>query len=195
MEVSKTNQKNEHRLFVAIRLPQHLKDQLGQWIKSQQSRWAFQKWIHLQDIHVTLHFLGGTSDAKQKEVMSVLDQQVQNQYPFSLSLDGIGVFGIKTQPHILWAGVGGEIQNLHLFQKKVTNSLESIGFPSENRPYYPHVTLARKHKDNTFLLPVNENYWGKMDKTWMVKDIVLYRSVLGKEPMYHEVAVFPFSLN
>lgn len=180
------------RLFVAIRIPEKLQTSLGKWIEGQQQNWPFQKWIHRKDIHLTLQFLGNTTDDQQQEIVSTLDSLCKNQHPFSLHLENLGTFGVAKQPTILWADVHGEVEKLHLLQKKITTALSPIGFPPESRPYRPHMTLARKYKGQHFSKRELEKDWDLSGDSWLVDEIVLYQTMLGKTPMYHAVHIFPF---
>lgn len=184
-------QKQGRRTFAALALPASLREQLGEWIKVTQDELTFRKWIHPQDIHITLQFLGSTTEEQLKKVIRVLKKLCKEQVSFELSVDGLGTFGKSNQPRIFWAGVGGQLDELRKLQKKVTTVLTLIGFPSEDRPYKPHITLARKYASADFdqkLLAVQtiENF------KWTADRIVLYESIMGQEPMYHEIGTFSF---
>jgi 2'-5' RNA ligase len=189
------NRTLEPRLFVAFPLPQQMKKQLGEWTKSKRNEWSFSKWVYEQDIHLTLHFLGNTTSQQMGEIISVLTRISNEQVPFQLGLKGIGIFGKARKPRVLWAGVEGELDHLHQLQKEVTTALSPIGFPPEDRPYCPHVTLARNYMRNDFLShsTSGENPWGTMNSEWTVDQILLYETKLGQEPMYHAIYRFPFS--
>ena len=106
------NKIQERRTFVALPLPTSLREQLGEWIKETKNELPFRKWIHPQDIHITLHFLGSTSQEQLEEIIQVLKKLCLEQTPFELSIDGLGTFGKSDQPRIFWAGVGGELTQL-----------------------------------------------------------------------------------
>ncbi|WP_044640129.1 RNA 2',3'-cyclic phosphodiesterase [Risungbinella massiliensis] len=189
------NRQPEPRLFVAVPLPNLVKHQLAKWITSKKSEWKFSKWVYEQDLHLTLHFLGITTDQQMKEIIPALQEIVKKQNSFTLELDELGTFGRTEQPRILWAGVRGELHQLNLLQKEVVTALSSIGFPAEDRPYRPHVTLARKYQQDHFpIAQLNQDYLGELsDRKWTVQEIVLYETKLGQKPMYHVVSSFPFS--
>jgi RNA 2',3'-cyclic 3'-phosphodiesterase len=185
------DQKQERRTFVALPLPISLREQLGEWIKNTQKELSFRKWIHPQDIHITLHFLGSTTREQLEQTIQALKKLSQEQVPFELSIDGLGTFGNLNQPRILWAGVGRQLDQLRQLQKKVTTALDPIGFPPEDRSYNPHITLARKYVSTNF----DRNELTKRNVgnfNWIADRIVLYESIMRQEPMYHEVSVFSF---
>ncbi len=180
------------RLFVAVPLPQQLKLELSKWIQSKRREWPFQRWIHEQDVHITLQFLGEVTLPQKDRIINALGALSKNQAPFPLEIHGIGTFGRVEQPRILWAGVEGDLDQLHQLQNKITEKLWPIGFIPEDRPYRPHVTLARKYKGNDFIIS-QDDHWGTMTKSWIVNQIVLYETKLGQQPMYQPISVFPFS--
>lgn len=185
------NQKREFRTFVALPLPASLREQLGDWIKVTKNELPFRKWIHPQDIHITLQFLGSTSQEQLKQIIKALKQLSEEQVPFELLIDGVGTFGKSDQPRIFWAGVDGQLDELRQLQKKVTTVLTPIGFPSEDRPYKPHITLARKYASADFN---RKQLTGQTigNFKWTADRIVLYESIMRQEPMYHEVSTFSF---
>ncbi|MCH5584619.1 RNA 2',3'-cyclic phosphodiesterase [Shimazuella sp. AN120528] len=185
------NKIQERRTFVALPLPTSFREQLGEWIKETQKELPFRKWIHPQDIHITLHFLGSTSQEQLEETIQALRRVCQQQVPFELSIDGLGTFGKSDQPRIFWAGVRGQLDELRQLQKKVTTALTPIGFPPESRPYNPHITLARKYTSSDFdRSQLASLHIGNFK--WVVDRAVLYETILGQGPMYHEIGTFSF---
>jgi 2'-5' RNA ligase len=83
--------------------------------------------------HVTLVFLGAVP---ADEVAAVLDN-VPVRGPFSLRLAGAGRFGSAA-----WAGVTGDTAELSELRKSVRNACTAAGFPSDERPYQPHLTVT-----------------------------------------------------
>jgi 2'-5' RNA ligase len=83
--------------------------------------------------HITLVFLG---EAPPGEVSAVLDD-VPAEGSFSLHLTGGGRFGSAA-----WAGIGGDLPALGRLRDNVRNALTDAGFPSDDRPYQPHLTVT-----------------------------------------------------
>jgi 2'-5' RNA ligase len=44
---------------------------------------------------------------------------------------------------VIWAGVGGEVAALRRIQSILADELDQRGFPSQEHPFSPHLTLAR----------------------------------------------------
>ncbi|HST88229.1 MAG TPA: RNA 2',3'-cyclic phosphodiesterase, partial [Ktedonobacterales bacterium] len=63
--------------------------------------------------------------------------------PFTLTVVGLGVFGPPSAPRVLWCGVGGDVPALLRLQAALADRLDAAGFPREQRPFAPHLTLAR----------------------------------------------------
>jgi 2'-5' RNA ligase len=178
----------ERRTFVAVPLQTNLKDRIAAWMKEKQTHVSFQKWTHREDLHITLHYLGNTSPAQLDQIKQALTEICTQQLKFHLALKGFGTFGVAEQPRILWIGIDGN-QQLQQLQKKVTDGLDPVGFPAENRPYRPHITIARKYTNNDFkakdLAPL-----GSIAESFVVDRIALYESVKGKEPVYRLMEQF-----
>lgn len=185
------NLKREQRTFVALPLPASLREKLGEWRKVTQNELPFRKWLHPEDIHITLQFLGSTSQEQLERINQALRALCREQIPFELSIDGLGTFGKSDQPRIFWAGVGGQLDELRQLQKKITTVLTPIGFLSEDRPYKPHITLARKYASADFDRKKLTAY--TIEKVnWTANRVVLYESIMGQKPMYQEIGTFSF---
>jgi len=188
---------SDWRLFVAVRLDRPRRQLLTRWCDQiRNAGWdTFGKWVHPEDYHVTLFFLGACKPEQVPYLQQQLSRVAGKQTPFSLRLAEIGVFGIPRRPRILWAGVAGEIPALNALQKKVVQALTPIGFQREDRPFRPHITLARQYKRHDFdVVRVSEVIarTAGQQAEWKVTDLVLYRTMWGRVPMYEPLAVLPF---
>ncbi|MEW9032358.1 MAG: RNA 2',3'-cyclic phosphodiesterase [Planifilum fimeticola] len=180
------------RLFVAVPIPEAVRGQIALRLGELKKAASFRKWVHPRDLHITLQFLGECSPRTCERVKERLGEMAPTLDPFRLKLGDLGLFGNPRSPRILWSGVEGELEALGRLQRAVVGRLSPLGFPAETRPFRPHLTLARNCRQRDFSLRELEALW--MDDSvrpeWEVHRIVLYRSHLGRTPMYEPVEVF-----
>jgi 2'-5' RNA ligase len=121
------------RLFLAIDLPDDVKSALILLTPAADALRPAKP----DQLHLTLHFLGecdlGSVLAALKPVRAAA---------FALQLSGVGEFRQRGGAVILWAGVTmtDALRKLHA---GLAAALQSTGYEPENRPYTPHITLAR----------------------------------------------------
>ena len=131
------------RLFIAVPLPPHVKAPLGA-IQQEFRRLVVQAtWVRESALHVTLKFLGEIPPQQVESIVSCMEEASRACPTFSLTLGGIGVFPPRTQPRVLWVGVQEGSQRLVQCQEALEASLTRAGFDPEERPFSPHLTLAR----------------------------------------------------
>ncbi|WP_124728143.1 RNA 2',3'-cyclic phosphodiesterase [Staphylospora marina] len=184
------NKASEKRLFVAVRLPPEVKRALAVRCEELGTRWRFSKWVHQEDYHVTVQFLGSVDQDRMGPLAGELARAAAKHQPFELAVAGIGTFGRPEQPRILWAGLTGDLGKLRALQSTVARHLETVGFPPEQRPYRPHVTVARKCLDTPFSLNAGPSWGEEAEKRWRVDELALMETRLGERPMYRVVGRF-----
>ncbi|WP_434752529.1 RNA 2',3'-cyclic phosphodiesterase [Paenibacillus amylolyticus] len=186
------------RLFIAVRLPESVQQFLHMQTQLIRNKLDFRKWTDHRDYHITLQFLGDTLMSDVGHLRTALHAVAADFHSFDLQLSDWGTFGLEKTPKVLWRGVNGDIERLHLLQKHILNATKSLGFEAELRPYHPHVTVARKYLG---YLPGMDNYGLTQlvtehvshGNSWSVEGFVLYVTRLGQTPMYETVNTFSFS--
>lgn len=135
------------RLFIAIDLPpevkvllRELQTQLGQHTRA--ARWADPNGTHL-----TLKFLGDVRVPLIAAVTEGMEQAARGSHPLTLHTAAPGGFPRPERPRVLWLGVAGDLDALRLLHAAVEREIAPLGFPTEQRPFAPHLTLGRSHKD------------------------------------------------
>lgn len=150
----------KHRIFIAINLPQNIKQKLVDLILNLQKINPVSgiKWIKPEGLHITLHFLGYLDEKQIEKVKEVMDSiiGVSSSNTFSekcwakqrmaseLRFTGINGFPDMNRPRIVFAEIE-EIDNNNLIrlQQSLGQDLEKAGFQIDHRPWHPHITLAR----------------------------------------------------
>ncbi len=175
------------RLFVAVDLPDAVKNRL----ETLRAPVPGARWVSRDQMHLTLFFIGETE--RLSDVKAAL--QPVRAAPFDLLLSGVGRFppGSRRPPRVLWAGFAPQPALLAL-QAQVAAALTALGFPPENRPYSPHLTLARVKAENT--LPAAERFLeahaGFRAGPVRVEAFALYASDLTPQgARYTQQAVYP----
>ncbi len=130
------------RLFVACELPGELIEALSR-VQSDLRQQAGDelRWVRPEGIHLTLKFLGGVETTRLEDVKSALAGAVR---PFKVSLkpNRLGGFGGR-RLRVVWVGMGGDVDGLSELAQSIDDALLPLGFPSDGRPFRPHLTLAR----------------------------------------------------
>jgi 2'-5' RNA ligase len=134
----------EIRSFIAIELPQNVKDGLAV-LRSEleKAEHTFVKWVAPEGIHLTLKFLGNIPFKQIAQITKAMEEATQGVSPFHLEISGLGAFPNLKQPRVLWVGISGEVDKLSSLQQNIDSALASFGFVEEERPFVPHLTLAR----------------------------------------------------
>lgn len=105
------------------------------------------KWVDPKGIHLTLKFLGGVQSDRLDKVSVALAGLAGPVEPFSLQLKGLGVFPDARRPRVAWVGLEGDVARLAQLQRSIDSALLPLGFGKEDRPFVPHLTLARLRDD------------------------------------------------
>jgi len=125
------------RLFVAIDLPEPLKIALSGICHGIPGV----RWLPPAQLHLTLSFIGEVEDCMFQAIRSTLSGS--GLPPASCRLRGIGCFPAKGRPRVIWAGVDDDGAGLTAMHAQVEQDLRRLGISPEERPFTPHITLAR----------------------------------------------------
>ena len=132
------------RSFIAIELPDGLKEELAQLqTQLKSSNPSSVKWVNPFGIHLTLKFLGNIDVARISEITQAIKAATQEMSPFHVEVRGLGVFPNLRRVQVVWVGIKGEVDKLGKFQQRIESNLARLGFTPETRPFTPHLTLAR----------------------------------------------------
>ena len=101
------------------------------------------RWVRPESVHLTLKFLGDVGMNGVPAIHQALRQAAAGLPPFSVAARGLGCFPNATRPRVLWMGLDdaqGKLLELH---HRIEPTLAALGIPLEERPFRPHLTLAR----------------------------------------------------
>ncbi len=150
------------------------------------------KWVDEQNFHLTLKFLGETSEEQVMQVKNILADYAALQQPVSFTLSGLGFFKSRGMPRVLYVDIhNGEA--LKLLAEGIETLLLPSGFKKEERPFNPHLTLARIKfiKDKKRFYQALETYQFSSNQPVTVYDVIFFQSRLQPDgPVYNELAKF-----
>jgi 2'-5' RNA ligase len=137
------NEKNI-RAFLAIEPPENilqkissLQEKLRREISGRLS------WTRPQGQHLTLKFFGDISKEDINNICAAVQKRAITEQKLNLKVENLGVFPDARRPRVLWCGVTGDVEKLIALQKKLDSDFAAIGFPTEDRSFKAHLTLAR----------------------------------------------------
>jgi len=173
-----------HRLFVAIRPPEDVRDLL---IDAMDDSPAL-RWVGDEQLHLTLRFIGEVERPVANDIAAALDRVRSSN--FQIRISGAGKFEKRTGG-ALWAGVEPKTPVVGL-AAKVERALQQVGLEPEHRAFSPHITLARWNRRNSeaveaFLRRNSDLHSDPFD----VDRFVLFESKLSRHgPHYEGIAAF-----
>lgn len=190
------NDKKSIRTFLAIDPPQEILNAIADI--QERLRKILRgdiRWVRPEGIHLTLKFFGYIYDSDVANISNVVKDSVANMKALLLNVRSLGVFPTVTRPRVLWLGMDGDTDAVINLQMKIDAALEGYGFTKEDRPFKPHLTLARvkEPKGLTGLAEAvkkNENYAAG---SFSVRGLALFKSDLKPTgAVYTKLSYFPF---
>lgn len=131
------------RLFLALELPEAVREAAAGICRELKASGADVKWVPPENLHVTLKFLGETDGGLAERIKAAMADACAGRGAMALSLDGAGAFPGRGRPQVVWLGLGGEVEPLAGLAGALEQRLEPLGFAPERRPFAAHVTLGR----------------------------------------------------
>jgi RNA 2',3'-cyclic 3'-phosphodiesterase len=183
------------RTFIAIKITPE--PQLLQILTELKKEFAGDsvKWVDEKHMHLTLKFLGDTSTEQVSSVKDVLVDLTAGYSSFLFQPGCLGSFNSKNTPRVIYIGIH---DSGHLVQlaSDIDNYLSPFGFHKENRPFNPHLTLARIKflKNSKIFYDILEKYRHFILQPLKVTEIRYFQSILRPSgPVYDELAIFPLA--
>jgi 2'-5' RNA ligase len=139
------------RTFIAVELDDELRMNLGllqDRLRDRVPRRSV-RWVRPAGIHLTLKFLGDTPGAKVRDVGTDLVRAAASVPPFTITMGGLGCFPNARRPRVVWVGLQEATGALVRLRDAVEAEVSPLGFPSERRPFRPHLTLGRVQRRAT----------------------------------------------
>jgi 2'-5' RNA ligase len=174
-----------HRLFVAIRPPEDIRDLL---IDAMDDSADF-RWQEDEQLHLTLRFIGEVERPVANDLADALTRI--RAEPFDLRIAGVGRFEQRSGG-ALWAGVDPKAP-LAALACKVERACQQIGLEPERRAFHPHITLARwKGRRTREVQDFLERRRALTSELFTVPEFTLFESRLSRHgAQYEVVASYP----
>jgi len=171
------------RSFIAISIPEEIKQKLAELQARLKKADAMVKWTRAQGIHITLRFLGNVSVEEIKEAGEAISQVARQFSPFLVEANGFGTFPERGRPRVIWVGLNQGVSQLKAIFEELDKELINRGLGKADRAFSPHLTLGRI-KTGKNLNKLLEYLKAEPEKAYGIfeaKSICLFRSQLRPE--------------
>ncbi len=174
------------RAFVALELGAALREQLAAEIARLRPRLTSARFVRPEGIHLTLRFLGQMTPAARATLEEPLAEAAGQCPRTEAHVRGLGTFPARGRVRVLWLGI--EVPSAVVaLQQACERAARAAGFAAEDRPFRPHLTLAR------FDPPAPRPELPALDLgTTALPELVLFQSTLSRGgAVYTRLRTFP----
>ncbi len=174
------------RCFIAICIDEKTKNLLTAIQDKIKIKYTNSRLIPPKNIHLTLHFIGNIKTSKIEEIKSSLYPVVEKIDAFDIKPAGLGAFPNLKTPKIIWIGIDEGKDNTIFLQKEIARELKKIKIETEERKFYPHLTLARIESNNRGLLTTGfkKTEIPSFDNIHVAKIFIFKSILIHQKPIY-----------
>lgn len=167
------------RMFIALALPEPVKEDLSKFLEPRQEAGPDLRWTGPEQWHLTLAFLPDVTDRHSDELLERLSRATSRRTPLTLRLAGAGAFPHAGAAKAMWAGVEHDGEELMRLAGGVRAAAAKSGINVGAGRFHPHLTLARlgPPADVTRWLRTLDGYAGP---SWRADEVALIASYLGQ---------------
>jgi 2'-5' RNA ligase len=137
------------RVFIAVPLPpdviERLKPPVDELRAVCRTAGLDAGWSRPEGWHLTLKFLGPVASDRIDPLLERLPGCTVRHDAFSIHLTGFGAFPSARRPRVLWIGLETDdgAASLAALAREIDEVTAPLGHPPEERPFSPHLTVAR----------------------------------------------------
>lgn len=136
------------RTFIAVDIPSPIQKAIQQATSSLRRTLgaSLVRWVEVENIHLTLKFLGNVSPANVELLRQILHTEANLVPVFDLQIGGFGSFPSLRRPRVLWVGIQAPAE-LEALYRGIESACTRLGYESESRDFSPHLTIGRVRPD------------------------------------------------
>ena len=128
------------RIFIGIDLDPEVRARIARFVEGVQGFAPEVRWVRPESVHITLKFIG-EQPPERVEAISERLRRVEGS-AFEIRSGGYGFFPTAKAPRVFWIGIEAGPQ-LAEMAENIDMAVADLGIPREDRPFSPHLTLAR----------------------------------------------------
>jgi RNA 2',3'-cyclic 3'-phosphodiesterase len=154
------------------------------------------RWTNPAGMHLTLKFFGTIFETEVDRISQTVGEITARVIPPVLEVKTVGMFPGTRRPRVIWLGIDGDVDRLVRLQEEIDRKLFTEGFPKEERPFQPHLTLARIRPPGrmTGLEDIAAGDDDYAAGSFTAAGLVLFKSDLTpRGALYTELVKFPFA--
>jgi len=145
-------------------------------------------WVRPEKLHVTLRFFAHCSDRELTIAAEAANVCAANTMPFVVSISGTGVFPSPRRARVLWLGIKGDANSLAALDLRLEERLVSGGLAARDKPFAPHLTIARIKNISKCRNAVSRHLAAKFQsEEFTVNELVVYQSTLDRAGSIYNV--------
>ena len=147
------------------------------------------RWVNLNNLHLTLFFLGETLDSQINPITSGLKRIIEKSGQMSISLSGMGLFRNFRDPRVIWIGIEDN-PALQELQSRIQDQLVGFGYRKDDRPFRQHLTIGRPKgiKNKKKLMEEIEKNKNRFMQESIIEEVIFYESILKERaPEYRTI--------
>ena len=128
------------RIFIGIDLDPEVRARISRFLEGVEGFAPEARWVRPESLHITLKFIGEQPSERVEAITERLRRVEGNA--FEIRAGGYGFFPTAKAPRVFWIGIHTGPQLAELAES-IDSATSELGVPREDRPYSPHLTLAR----------------------------------------------------
>jgi 2'-5' RNA ligase len=128
------------RLFIALDIDDAIRERIVRFVEGVHNYAPDARWANPESLHVTLKFIGEQPDSGVEAIKENLDSVVAPGP--QIHFKGYGFFPTLKSARVFWIGMQAGPQ-LASLASAIDERMASLGIAREERPFSPHLTLAR----------------------------------------------------
>ena len=128
------------RIFIGIDLDPEVRTRIERFVEGVEGFAPEARWVRPESLHITLKFIG-EQPLERVEAITEHLRRVESS-AFEIRAGGYGFFPTAKAPRVFWIGIHAGPQLAELAES-IDIATAELGIPREDRPYSPHLTLAR----------------------------------------------------
>ena len=128
------------RIFIGIDLDPEVRARIERFLEGVEGFAPEARWVRPESLHITLKFIGEQPPERVEAITERL-RRVEGS-AFEIRAGGHGFFPTAKAPRVFWIGIHAGPQLAELAES-IDIATAELGIPREDRPYSPHLTLAR----------------------------------------------------